>query len=122
MLTKFRAFWKSENKMIEVHWIRFDEQWVLGKSDGQTILPLDFSYVDLMPSIGRIDKNDKEIFEGDIVADKIQVLYEVRYNRDFCAFFLYPLKNPEKFTGIYPGMEPEIIIGNIYENQELKEK
>jgi len=72
----------------------------------------------LLQFTGLFDKNDKEIYEGDIVAwgwqkkGKGEVVYEhdqfvVRYNNGFMYF-----QHPEAYE----------IIGNIYENPELLTK
>ncbi|WP_438833074.1 hypothetical protein [Streptococcus pluranimalium] len=46
MIPKYRAFWKSEKKMItNISWIRFDKEDLIGKIEGQTILPIGFSEV-----------------------------------------------------------------------------
>jgi uncharacterized phage protein (TIGR01671 family) len=70
---------------------------------------------------GLKDKNDKEIYEGDIILlllDKEKC--EVSYNSSHCA---YLLTNKYKWTDAYKlgnmsSLEIEVI-GNIYENPEL---
>lgn len=122
MIPKFRAFWKSEKKMItDISWMRFDKEDLIGRIDGQTILPIGFSKVILMRSTGLVDKNGVEVFEGDILHypeqedDQYGV---VKFDKNRLAFVLdtgYELL-------IYgDDWEPGEVIGNIHEHLELLE-
>lgn len=76
--------------------------------------------VEFMQSAGLKDKNSIEIYEGDIVKDNLSEKYIVKYNRGFCAYFIYSFDNQKEFMAIYPNIILEVI-GNIYENPELLE-
>ncbi len=122
---KFRAWDKEENIMLNV--VRLDfMRYVDGREnkncegyfgDNQRRW-FDRNNVELMQYTGLLDKNDKEIYEGDIVkVDGFQPEnYEVVFNRGgFC------LKFGEE-SNFYPDIkyaEKSEIIGNIYENPDL---
>ena len=130
----FRAWDVLAEKMIdEILMISFVRKEIIGKfSDGSTSVPLKFEDerngedVILMQSTGLKDKNDKEIFEGDIVR-------QVRTQ---------PITENETITGVVTMIEgawlimndceqlasylwsetdENEIIGNVYENRELLE-
>lgn len=81
----------------------------------------------LMQFTGLHDKNGKEIYEGDIVLLKDGIprgdgqydddIFVVKYDKNQTAFI-----GKNKFTDEYLGhLEPDEIIGNIFENPELLE-
>lgn len=68
---------------------------------------------------GLTDKNDKKIFEGDIIAKGFE-LYEVRWNPEQVRWGIY-LGNYE-VAGFTKFSEPYFeVIGNVYDNKELLE-
>lgn len=143
MIPKFRAFWKSEKKMItDISWMRFDKEDLIGRIDGQTILPIGFSKVILMQSTGLFDKNGVEIYEGDVVRwGMLPNSFEIHHryavverNPDIQFRILYYIdsRTGEKRMGdnyvfhfgsfIYRNTEDCLeIISNIHENPHLVE-
>jgi uncharacterized phage protein (TIGR01671 family) len=80
----------------------------------------------LMQFTGLRDKNDKEVYEGDIVTmlsynyqHMNNYKWEVRYNPEGMMFkFYYSDGKKECYEDIY-GWHSFEIIGNVYENPEL---
>lgn len=67
------------------------------------------------------DKNDKEIYEGDIIKDKLGRIYKVFWHGSF-AGFCYEFKNQlgkKDFKLLHLAYFNIEVIGNIYENSEL---
>ena len=84
----------------------------------------DFRDVKLMQSTGLKDKNDKEIFEGDILDYKGRKAL-VRWHGSYASFiyrFVDELQNRNtEWKPLYLAYMKCEIIGNIYENLELLE-
>lgn len=85
-------------------------------------------YIDVVPiTVGKytglIDKNDKKIFEGDIVQNIItKETAIVRWYTEYSAFMLYD-KNNNKVYFLYDNDFNKIeIIDNIHDNPELVRK
>lgn len=116
---KFRAWDKFDKEMLEVHGINFDAQGIWtnemidDESDGNFIF---LSEVTLLQSTGLKDKNNVEIFEGDILkgpmdfgpAGFVESVAPVSYHK-INGYQLH-----------YFLLEYTEVIGNIYENEDLK--
>lgn len=125
MIPKFRA-WSTDKKiMAEVRTLRFTDELV----ETDKFVERSIEEVKLMQSTGLLDKNGKEIFEGDIIRYNIDV---VDIKRHPTLGFYTVLDGREGFFG--DGMSIDDfeedakefsktaeIIGNVYENPELLE-
>jgi uncharacterized phage protein (TIGR01671 family) len=89
---------------------------------------IDGEHYQIMQFTGLLDKNGKEIYEGDILglAEGVYGTWEVFWDDDFKGFSLS--KTEEEIAGlgetlnkdVFDGITTEAeIIGNIYENPEL---
>ena len=125
MIPKFRAWHKTWEEMGEVKRIRFNDEGnittvlVVGKTLGSNAYLKD---VKLMQSTGLFDKNNKEIFEGDIVKMSKDVYseptyYEVVRHRGGA----YRLESKQHGCELWLRHTDCEVVGNIYENPELLE-
>ena len=124
MIPKFRAWLKKEQKMDNyidhISWLE-DELYCIG--DGITYMVSAEDLV-LMQSTGLVDKNGKEIFEGDILDYRGRKAL-VRWHESYASFiyrFVDELQNRNtEWKPLYLAYMKCEIIGNIYENPELLE-
>lgn len=124
MIPKFRAWLKKEQKMDNyidhISWLE-DELYCIG--DGITYMVSAEDLV-LMQSTGLVDKNGKEIFEGDIL-DYNGRKALVRWHGSYASFiyrFVDELqKRNAEWKPLYLAYMKCEIIGNIYENPDLLE-
>ncbi|HFI0137683.1 TPA: YopX family protein [Streptococcus suis] len=126
MIPKFRAWDKIRNRISEVERIYIDTKGVrLRDENGEYWRRSDD--VILMQSTGLVDKNGKEIFEGDVVefedADDIENVYTNRGVVEWCqGGFTVTNRATVSMDDLLDGDKLELeIIGNIYENLELVE-
>ena len=124
MIPKFRAWLKKrqemDNEIDHISWLE-DELYCIG--DGITYMVSAEDLV-LMQSTGLVDKNGKEIFEGDILDYKGRKAL-VRWHGSYASFiyrFVDELqKRKTEWKPLYLAYMKCEIIGNIYENPELLE-
>lgn len=115
---KFRAWDKINKDMFNVESINFQERRVYK----DVVSYRNFEDIDLMQYTGLKDKNNKEIYEGDILSDgNIKKPYKVVFeNGSFKAEFEgdFDEYSFDLIDVVAQGCE---VIGNIYENLELME-
>ena len=127
MIPKFRAWDKVFKEMVQVNALVLDEQVVKVTYKNGNVAKEDMKEYELMQSTGLKDKNGKEIFEGDIITNGMDIV-DVR-NHETLGFYTL-VNGREVFFGHGTSIEEfeediegfsEIaeIIGNIYENKEL---
>lgn len=125
MISKFRAYFEKYKRMIEGIGLINQNTILVDFNDQGNMEPIFLSNgICLTQSTGMIDKNGKEIFEGDIIkplgfASWIGV---VEYSKENAAYILNAHDNEfSRSEVVYlsqfnDGLE---ILGNIYENPEL---
>ena len=111
---KFRAWDKERNSMItSKHWfVGFD-----GVVRPQGREEYDYKNFELMQFTGLLDKNGKEIYEGDIIGYWSKESWTVGFI-DGQYVFLYP-DDRKAFICSKSSVAKKEIIGNIMENPEL---
>lgn len=124
MIPKFRA-WSTDKKiMAEVRTLRFTDELV----ETDKFVERSIEGVKLMQSTGLLDKNGKEIFEGDIlkVANNDSSWFEVvKYDHDKAMFISKEvnLKYEVPETPLYDLFISYLfkveVIGNIWEDGDL---
>lgn len=143
MIPKFRAWIKTEKRMIETDDlldIDYENEVITtqqvyfenGLPDDRDLDNFVFEEIKLMQSTGLVDKNGKEIFEGDIVKRyrspffKAKWEYQIETVLKEKASLLLGREFGKNF-GTIPFDSPFAksvlleVIGNIYENPELLE-
>lgn len=128
MIPKFRAWMKSLKWMCDVTNISFDSKLVdicqQGDTERCTEISVEFDEIELMQSTGLRDKNNKDIFEGDVVDYKGRKAL-VRWHGSYASFifrFVDELqKRNAEWKPLYLAYMKFEIVGNIYENPELLE-
>lgn len=138
MIPRFRAWNKATKEMYgadDIIAINFEEKEICvqtiyfeqGLPDGRDLDYYDFDDIVLMQSTGMRDKNDREIFEGDIlkVTNLSSWLEVVSFNENKAMFVSKETKREVEETPLYDLFNTDIfeveIIGSIYTNPELAE-
>ena len=120
MKLKFRAWLKQKQKMDNyidhISWLE-DELYCIG--DGITYMVSAEDLV-LMQSTGLVDKNGKEIFEGDIVKMSKDVYSEPTYYEVVRHYGgAYRLESKQHGCELWLRHTDCEVVGNVYENKEL---
>ncbi|HFH9833952.1 TPA: YopX family protein [Streptococcus suis] len=118
MIPKFRIYCYETQEMIVARDYRELAELFTGLDADDSL------YGDLMQSTGLLDKNGKEIFEGDVVFDKWANAYTPVFQNG-----IYMAYNPKNLMQNDPSTQFNVIwrdgceiIGNIYQNPELVEE
>ena len=125
---KFRAWMKNEGIMLSVY--VFDQTGNAGRGThfktskghsghgAQFVFNIDDAY--LMQFTGLLDKNGKEIYEGDILSDRYQQKSKVYFGNGDKTHVGWCQEYIESSTKCFlDHADKREIIGNIYENPEL---
>ena len=139
MIPKYRVWVKTEKRMIETDDlldIDYENKEIVtqqvyfenGLPDDRDIYCYDFDEIELMQSTGLVDKNGKEIFDGDVVQfedcyTETDFLYVntgiVEWSQ---GSFTITNRDSVEMGDLLDGEFLDVtIIGNIYENPELLE-
>ena len=127
MIPKYRAWDKELQTMLDVSLIDFKkgvlvgEHWKFGETNFMS-----FDEIKLMQSTGLKDKNDQEIFEGDVVR---QVRTQPTTENEIIIGVVTMLEGAwlimndgeQLASDLWSETDINEIIGNIYENSELLE-
>lgn len=121
---KFRAWDKEENKMYECVSVPCDkkDKWpILVYTSDHIINGIDHKNYELMQYTGSKDKNDKEIYEGDILLYTHEAVGQIKRQVVF-QYGSYGIEGRVEGTHVIFAniLEAEReVIGNIYENKDL---
>ena len=125
MIPKYRVWDKELRTMLDVSLIDFKkgvlvgEHWEFGETNFMS-----FDEIVIMQTTGLLDKNGKEIFEGDIVDYKGREAV-VKWHGSYASFiyrFVDGLKERvSEWDPLFLACYNFEVIGNIYENPELLE-
>lgn len=132
MIPRFRAWNKATKEMYgadDIIAINFEEKEVCvqtiyfeqGLPDSRDLDYYDFDDIVLMQSTGMRDKNDREIFEGDIIDSTDGFLTGVIEFRVSLGMFVSDLVEYNSFERLCNVASSRKIIGNIWEHPELAE-
>lgn len=135
MKPKFRVWIKTEKRMIktgDLFDIDYENEVVTtqrvyfyfdnGLPDGRDLDNFVFEEIELMQSTGLFDKNDKEIFEGDIVKMSKDVYSEPTYYEVVRHYGgAYRLESKQHGCELWLRHTDCEVVGNVYENQEFLE-
>lgn len=126
---KFRAWLKEDKKMVNVETMDFTDKSIqyLKKSEinnAYILRRVSFDDVELMQYTGLNDKNDKEIYEGDILFFRDENTKYVVVWQD-AAFIIKSIEIRKYSEEMCWLDDTEIcceIVGNVYENKNLLEE
>ncbi len=122
MVPKYRMWNRITSQLHLVDGLYFDDKEAEYVDDDNVLRFVSFKNIELMQSTGLIDKNGKEIFEGDILGTKDGLLNGVVEYRSDLGMWTNSLIRYNNFERLCNVASDREIIGNIYENPELLEE
>ena len=121
---KFRAYHKERKEIFEIASIDFEEKKAALSNGIIKLLNVDFKQFELLQCTGLKDKNDKEIYEGDILFSRDENMKYIVVWQD-TAFIIKSIEIRKYLEKMCWLDDTEIcceIVGNIYENKKLLEE
>lgn len=117
-IPKFRAWDRLTGKIFPVGIIDYSIQSVYIEEPNGLYGERDFDEVNLMQSTGMVDKDGKEVFEGDVALIYGEKISKVFYSQgSFCVDIL---NGGTPLHGFSPKQLE--VVGNVWENPELVEE
>lgn len=122
MIPKYRVWDKELRTMLDVSLIDFKkgvlvgEHWEFGETNFMSC-----DEIVIMQTTGLLDKNGKEIFEGDILGTKGGLLNGVVEYRSDLGMWTNSLIRYNNFERLCTVANSREIIGNVHENPEFLE-
>ena len=132
MILKYRA-WDSIKKKFVEHFFITDNGLICNMerptSGYNSPIPVEKSELILMQSTGLVDKNGKEIFEGDVIAIEVDdtetpINARISQNSKIGVLMFHVFEDNEDVPMVELLEDNSVafeIIGNVYENPELLE-
>ncbi|HFL2097801.1 TPA: YopX family protein [Streptococcus agalactiae] len=123
MIPKFRAWSKKFKRMYEVTLIDYENGDVGLKDEHGGVAIGDIKQLILMQSTGMFDKNDVEIFDGDIVLTTRLIDYTYKNFKGVVKMLegRWLIDTGKDAVGLWTEVDENEAIGNIYQNSELLE-
>ncbi|HGA1107479.1 TPA: YopX family protein [Streptococcus agalactiae] len=123
MIPNFRAWSKKFERMYEVTLIDYENGDVGLKDDHGGVAIGDIKQLILMQSTGMFDKNDVEIFDGDIVLTTRLIDYTYKNFKGVVKMLegRWLIDTGKDAVGLWTEVDENEAIGNIYQNSELLE-
>lgn len=125
MKPKFRALDRLTGKMFPVGIIDYSIQSVYIEEPNEMYCERDFDEIDLMEFTGLKDKNDVEIYEGDLVRyiDGVkEITCPVKFIKEYACFGVEwrngLLVTFEYLESVYIELNNLEVVGNIYDNPD----
>lgn len=119
---KFRAWSNENNRYCDFVTLDEDGRWIGWiKSSGVYLTTID---INLEQYTGLKDKNDKEVYEGDLVEVEDVGRFEVKWYNEIASFLFKP-NMQMKYHPPFNSSQMSVceVIGNVHKNPELlKEK
>lgn len=130
MIPKYRVWFPDVDQMLRVKALVFEKEKTRCVCGYSFDFYLEDENATIMQSTGLFDRNNKEIFEGDVIANGPDVMCMKRHNTlgfyvekkgkvEFIADCAVLEEFEEDAKEIADSLE---IIGNVYENKELLEE
>lgn len=124
MIPKFRAWDKEFKEMVQVDALVLDAQVIKATYKNGNVVKEDIKYYDLMQTTGLLDKNSKEIFEGDIVDYKGRKAV-IKWHGSYASFIYIFVDELQKrvagWSPLYLAYFHFEVIGNKFETPEFLE-